>query len=343
MAIHDVAARFFEGRVHGSWVPGYLRRRGFGRAVQRQWQVGYAPGYGDALITHLRSAGYEDAAILAAGLARRSSRGVPADTFRDRVVLPIRSRGGTIIAFVGRAGLRAGPTVPRYLNSPATALYGKGDVLFGLWEARSALAGGAVPVLAEGPFDVIAIAQADHKRYAPVAPCGTALTARQVAALGSACALPGTDVLVAFDADCAGHRAAVTAFGLLSRCARRVLTVPLPPGQDPAQVLRERGPGGLAAVLADRRQPLADLVIDAEVGEWARWLSFAEGRIGALRAAAALIAALPPPEVGRQVSRLASRLDLDYETVTLAVLDALSVAPGEPSDRPDGRSRQPIG
>lgn len=331
MAIHDVAARFFEGQVHGSWVPGYLRRRGFGRGVQRQWQVGYAPADRDALSTHLRSFGYEDAEILAAGLARRTSRGALAGTFWDRVVLPIRSRGGTIIAFVGRAAQRAGPTVPKYLNSPATALYGKGDVLFGLWEARSALAGGALPVIAEGPFDVIAIAQAGRGRYAPVAPCGTALTPRQAAALASACALLATDVLVAFDADCAGRRAAVAAYGLLSPCARRVLTVTLPSGQDPAQVLRDEGPGGLAAVLNDQHQPLADLVIDAEVSEWARWLSFAEGRIGALRAAAPVIAALPPAEVGRQVSRLASKLDLDHETVTLAVLEAL---PGALVHRP---------
>jgi DNA primase len=324
MAIHDVAARFFECQVRGSWVPGYLTRRGFDRGAQLRWQVGYAPAGRDALATHLRAVGYQDGAILAAGLARRSTRGSLTDTFRDRAVLPIRSQGGTIVAFVGRAPERAAPAVPKYLNSPATALYGKGDVLFGLWESRSALSAGATPVLVEGPFDVIAIAEAGQGRYAPVAPCGTALTARQVLALDNACALRETDVLVAFDADHAGRRAAVAAYSLISPLARRVLAVTLPADQDPAQVLREDGPGRLARVLAGQRRPLADLVVDAEICEWARWLSFAEGRIGALRSAATVVAAMPPAEVGRQVSRLASRLDLDYETVTMAVLDALT-------------------
>jgi DNA primase len=98
--------------------------------------------------------------------------------------------------------------------------------------------------------------------------------------------------------------------------------VSFPAGQDAAQVLQARSPDALAALLSQTR-PLADLVIDAQVDRWDRWLQYAEGQIRALRAAAPLIAAMPPKDVARQVARLAERLGLDHSIVTGAVTDAL--------------------
>lgn len=324
MAIHDVALRFFREQLAGSWVPGYLAGRGFDSGVQQQWQAGRAPTGWDTLTRHLRAAHYPDSLIEAAGLARRSRHGQLVDTFRDRAILPIRAGHGAVVAFIGRAAPQAAPEVPKYLNSPTTPLYGKRAVLFGLWEARPALAAGAVPVIAEGPLDVIAIAIAGRGRYASVSPCGTALTSQQVAALGRTCDLSGREVMVAFDADHAGRRAAVASYQRLSRLGAITTTVTFPAGRDPAQVLRDHGPSILAAALAQRRQPLADLVIDAEADNWRRWLSYPEGQIGALRAAARVIAAMQPADVGRQVSRLADWLALDHATVTTAVTDALT-------------------
>ena len=246
------------------------------------------------------------------------------DTFRDRVMFPIRSARGTIVAFIGRAPEHADPAIPKYLNSPRTALYEKGQVLFGLWEGRDALTAGAAPVIVEGPLDAIAVSAAGHGQFAAVAPCGTALTAAQIAALNRAAGLRETGVLIAFDADDAGRRAAVSAYRLLIPVTEKTAAVTLPPGSDPAQVLRDHGPAALAAILTNRVLPLADLVIDAEVDQWTSWLCFAEGRFNALRASAPLIAAMPPSDVARQVGRLAGRLDLDHATVTEAVTDALS-------------------
>ena len=322
--VHESAARFFRGRLPRSWVPGYLAGRGFGPAVQQHWQAGYAPAGWDSLTRHLRTLSYTDTVIEAAGLARRSRRGTLTDTFRDRAILPIRSHEGNIVAFIGRAPEHAAPGVPKYLNSPSTILYDKSDVLFGLWEARGAIASGARPVIVEGPFDAIAVSAACPGRYAGLAPCGTALTARHAAALNGAAGAHAADVLVAFDSDQAGHRAAVKAYHLLSPFADRAEAVIFPAGQDPAQILRGHGPAALAEMLANRSQPLADLVIDAEVAQWNRWLKHAEGQIHALRAAAPLIAAMPPDHVGRQVARLAYRLGLDYAIVTEAVTDAVT-------------------
>jgi len=138
--VHFLAARFFRASMRGSWVPGYLAGRGFGAGVQERWRAGYAPASWNALTLRLRGAGYPDRLIEAAGLARRSRRGSLTDTFRDRAMLPIRSADGVIVAFTGRAPGHADPDVPRYLNSPGTALYSKAEVLFGLWESKGALA-----------------------------------------------------------------------------------------------------------------------------------------------------------------------------------------------------------
>jgi DNA primase len=331
------AARFFCERLASSWVPGYLSSRGFGTATQHHWEAGYAPGGWDTLIRHLRALGYPAAVIQAAGLAHRSARGTLIDTFRDRAMLPIRDTAGTIVAFIGRAPDGGRPGVPKYLNSPSTGLYRKRGVLFGLWQARNLLRNGAMPVIVEGPFDAIAVTAAGPGRYAAVAPCGTALTGQQIAALTRMCDLRATGVLVAFDPDPAGRTAAIAAYHLLSPLTGTLMAAALPGGQDPAAILRDHGADGLARALADSARPLADLVIDAEIDGWSRWLRYAEGRINALRGAAPLVAAMPSAHVARQVARLADRLGLDHATVTAAVADALQDLPASDLRAPQPR------
>ena len=142
-------------------------------------------------------------------------------------------------------------------------------------------------------------------------------------AISRAADLLATGVLVAFDPDQAGHRAAVRAYHVLSQLTVRATTAKLPPGQDPARILREDGPYGLAAILGSQTRPLADLVIDEELEKWSRWLQYADGCFNALRAAAPIVAALPPTDVARQVGRLSDQLGLDHATVTDAVTSAL--------------------
>lgn len=321
--VHEAAAQFFRSQLSGSWVPDYLNTRNFGPAIQQQWQAGYAPARWDALTSVLRSGGYPDTLLEAAGLARKSRRGTLIDTFRDRAMLPIHDAGGTIVAFIGRARPSASD-VPKYLNSPRTSLYDKSSVLFGLCQGRAALANRAKPVITEGPFDAIAVSAAEPTRYAGLAPCGTALTTDQLQSLDEVAGLRETGVLIAFDPDGAGRRAAVKAYHLLSPLTQRAEAVIFPEGRDPAQTLKDHGRSALADVLAGRVRPLADLAIEAKVAQWDRWLKYPEGQIHALRAAAPLIAALPPEQVGHQIARLARRLGLDYPTVTEAVTDALT-------------------
>jgi DNA primase len=272
------------------------------------------------LTAHLRDLGYGDAAIQAAGLARRTRRGALVDFFRDRAMFGIRWPDGTVAGFTGRARPGGGRAGPVYLNSRTTGLYRKGSLLFGLYEGRRALAAGARPVLVEGPLDAIAVSAAGS--YAGVSPCGTALTPAQVTLLARTCDLRRTGVVVAFDADPAGRRAAVRAYHLLRGVTDHAVAGVLPAGQDPAGFRRERGGRALARRL-DSGVPLVDLVVDETVAPFERWLAFPDGKFAALHAAAPLVAGLPSGQVARQVVRVACRLGLSYAEVTDAVTGAL--------------------
>ncbi len=317
---------FYLDHLAGSWVPGYLASRGLTAESLEHWRIGYAPEGRDTLIRHLRAAGYADPLIQAAGLARPAppERGPLTDLFRDRAMVPIRSPRGAIIAFIGRAAPGARSDSPKYLNSPTSPQYTKKETLFGLWEAREPLASGARLVIVEGPLDAVAVAQASGNtgRYAPVAPCGSTLSPAQAGALAQAADLSSTSVLVAFDADKAGRRAAASAYRRLSPFAAGTEILTMPPGYDPARLLSDRGQATLAYALDHCRRPLADLVTDAETAKWTRSLKFAEAQVTALRAIAPVIAAMPSHDVARQVSRLSAHLGLDHTLVTEAVTEA---------------------
>ena len=338
--LNVLAARFFRYRLPGSWVPEYLQARGFGPAIQDWWQAGYAPAGWNALTRHLRAMGWADEVIEQAGLARRSRRGNLFDVFRDRVMLPVSSPAGTIAGFIGRASDHAPAGAPKYLNSPRTCLYNKSALLFGLWEAREPLAAGATPVIVEGPLDAMAVTADGRGRFAGVAPCGTALTTRHLAALAVASHLGDSGVLVAFDSDPAGQRAAVRAYHLLCPLTEKTVAAGFQPGQDPARVHADSGPRALYETLGEHTHPLADVVIDSELQRWERWLKYAEGQVNALRATAPIIAAMPPAHVGRQVARLATRLGMTHGAVTAAVTDALTDRYDAPGGAP-GSTRSP--
>lgn len=239
-------------------------------------------------------------------------------------MLPVTTPDGVIAGFIGRASDYAPSDMPKYLNSPRTCLYDKSALLFGLYEARRLFAGGASPVLVEGPLDAMAVTTAGDGFLAGVAPCGTALSKRHLAALAGAADLRSTGALVAFDADPAGQRAAIRAYHLLCPLAEKIEAAQFQPGQDPARFHADNGGRNLYDLLARRTHPLADVVIDHELQRWERWLKYPEGQVNALRAAAPIIAAMPPDHVGRQVARLAIRLSMTDAAVTEAVTDALS-------------------
>lgn len=296
----QAAERFYLSRLSHSWVPGYLATRGLSQAAVARWRIGYAPAGWTTLIGHLLRLGHDQDVIVAAGLARPSRRGTLIDSFRDRVMLTIHDEQGGIVGFIGRArpGARAG--TPKYLNSPDSPAYRKGDVLFGLHEARSQLAHGATPVLAEGPFDAIAVTAAGAQQYAGLAPCGTAFTHRQAAALARVADLRQSGVLVALDGDRAGQTGAIKAYEILHPYTDKTVAVILPSDGDPAGILQASGPAALCAAL-QRTESLATAVIDAHIDQWSGRLDYAEGQLTAMRSAAARIAQLLAPEAAKAI------------------------------------------
>lgn len=331
-AMHTEAHRFFHARLPTGWAPDYLAARGFSAEVQDTWEIGFAPASGHALVDHLRALGHSHDAIVLAGLARRHPEG-PRDMFRDRLMLPIRDPGGALVGFIGRRGEHG--RGPKYLNSPETPLFRKSALLFGLYEARDALAAGARPVIVEGPLDAIAVNLAAPHTHAAVAPCGVQLSALQVSALAETADLAQAGVLVALDGDAAGRDAAVRAWTVLGHLPGRLDAVLLPDGRDPADLLRSAGPEAVRSALA-AETPLADLVVDARIRRMGR-LAFDGQRWAAARAGAEVIARLPADQIARQVVRLAGRLSIDPAIVTLAVASEISPVPALPAadqDRP---------
>ena len=314
------AHAFYTGQLAGSWAPGYLHARGITAAAIQDWHIGYAPAGWTALTSHLRSLGHHDDAIQAAGLATRSSRGTLIDRFRDRIMLPVHDAAGMLAGFTGRAHPDAGPDTPKYLNSPQTATYKKSHLLFGLYQARPDLARGAIPVIVEGAFDAIAVSIADPGRHAGLAPCGTALTSQQAAQLSQAADLPRTGILVAFDSDTAGRKAAIRAHGILRPLTGKLQSVTLD-AKDPAETLQRDGPAALRIILREHRQPLSALLIDASIEQWGRRLDDTSGPLLAMRSAASLIASLLPNDTASQIYDITAGRELQTTDDLLRPVD----------------------
>ncbi|ESZ18783.1 DNA primase [Mesorhizobium sp. L48C026A00] len=261
--VMEMATVFFQERLQGpegAKARAYLRDRGLTPATQQSFRLGYAPDSRNALKEHLAAKGVPKADIEACGLVRHGDD-VPVsyDWFRDRIMFPIPDSRGKIIAFGGRA--LAADALAKYMNSPDTELFHKGNVLYNFARARQALGKGALAkggtvIAVEGYMDVIALAQAGFENV--VAPLGTALTENQLELLWR---MAGEPVLC-FDGDQAGLKAAWRAADMALpavQAGRSVRFALLPEGKDPDDLVKAEGPDAFGAVLSEAR-PLADLL-----------------------------------------------------------------------------------
>jgi DNA primase len=256
--VMEMATAFFQERLQGpegAKARAYLRDRGLTPATQQSFRLGFAPDSRNALKEHLAAKGVPKADIEACGLVRHGDDiPVSYDWFRDRIMFPIPDSRGKIIAFGGRA--LAPDALAKYMNSPDTELFHKGNVLYNFARARKALAKGGTVIAVEGYMDVIALAQAGFENV--VAPLGTALTENQLELLWRMAPEP----MLCFDGDKAGLKAAWRAADMAlpsvqaGRSARFAL---LPEGKDPDDLVKAEGPDAFRRVLAEAR-PLVDLL-----------------------------------------------------------------------------------
>ena len=264
--LHDVmelAAKFFADTLasrNGAKARGYLGDRGLSPATQLQFRIGYAPPDRFALKEHLGALGIPTEDMVEAGLLIGGADiPVPYDRFRDRVMFPITDQRGRVIAFGGRALEKDVPA--KYLNSPETPLFHKGDNLYNLATARAAAHKGANLVVVEGYVDVIAMVTSGFA--ATVAPLGTALTENQLALLWKMADEP----ILCFDGDKAGQKAAWRAADLALphlQPGKSLRFALLPEGQDPDDLARAGGRAAIEEVISAAR-PLADVVWSREI------------------------------------------------------------------------------
>lgn len=219
----------------------YMAERGFGDETLEAFGIGYAPNTWDAMTRRLRAKGFSDAELSDAGLVSPSTRGGVYDRFRGRIIIPIRDVSGRAIGLGGR--IMPDAEGPKYLNSPATALFDKSRTLYGIDRAKGAIRREKLAVIVEGYTDVMAAHQAGFANV--VASLGTALTAGQVELANRY----ADAVALAYDVDIAGE--AATQRGLLTELGpvvSKVRVIRIPAGKDPDELIRTDPDGWRAAV-----------------------------------------------------------------------------------------------
>jgi len=261
--VMELAAKFFADTLasrNGAKARGYLADRAILPQTQLQFRLGYAPPDRFGLKEYLGAQGIPVEDMVEVGLLVTGENApVPFDRFRDRVMFPITDARGRVIAFGGRALEKDVPA--KYLNSPETPLFHKGDNLYNLASARQAAHNGAQLIVVEGYVDVIAMVTSGFA--GAVAPLGTALTENQLALLWKMADEP----ILCFDGDRAGQKAAYRAADIAlphlkpDKSLRFAL---LPEGQDPDDLARSGGRGAIEEVISATR-PLADVLWSREI------------------------------------------------------------------------------
>jgi DNA primase len=261
--VMELAAKFFADTLAsrtGAKARGYLGDRAISPGTQLQFRLGYASAERFALKEHLGAQGIPVGDMIEAGLlVAGDDIPVPYDRFRDRVMFPITDLRGRVIAFGGRALEK--DVAAKYLNSPETPLFHKGDNLYNHPVARTAAHNGASLVVVEGYVDVIAMVTAGFA--GTVAPLGTALTENQLALLWKMADEP----ILCFDGDRAGQKAAFRAADLALphlKPGKSLRFALLPEGQDPDDLARSGGRGAIEEVISASR-PLAEMIWSREI------------------------------------------------------------------------------
>ena len=233
-----------EGRSIGL---SYFRERGFNDRTIEKFELGYALNQWDDLIKNALSKGYSDAMLEKSGLMIKRDDGKKYDRFRGRVIFPVHNLSGKVIAFGARI-LTKEKDQPKYINSPETDIYHKGQVLYGMFQAKNAIRREAFCYLVEGYTDVISLHQADIDNV--VASSGTALTEDQIKLMRRFT----ENVTVLYDGDAAGIKAALRGVDLVLKGGLNVRIVLLPDGEDPDSFSRKKGSTELKQYLKDHTQ-----------------------------------------------------------------------------------------
>ena len=236
---NEVAAKFFTEQLLSSEegldiaLP-YFTQRGVRSEAIQTFGLGYSPGDRRALAKYVEAHGYDMDSFVATGLLYAPSEGRPsADRYHERVIFPIYNVGGRIVGFGGRT-MRKADKIAKYINSPESIIYDKSRELYGLYQAKRAIAKLDQSIIVEGYLDVIAMHQVGIENV--VATSGTALTENQIQLLRRF----SRNVLVLFDGDEAGVKAALRSIDMLLAEGMQIKLLVLPDGEDPDEFVSKR-------------------------------------------------------------------------------------------------------
>jgi len=308
----------------------YLEKRGYGdMAFLKGFGLGYAPGGWSGLLRYLERAGYRGVVAEKAGLVSRGERGYY-DRFRERLIFPITDIRERVIGFGGRA---LGERGPKYLNSPETELFRKGETLFGLSQARAAIKERGFAIVVEGYFDLLAMHAAGFTNT--VATLGTALTKGHVRILRGY----AESVYTLFDADEAGVKAALRSMDIFLEEEMRCRVVTLAGAKDPDEFLRDHGPGEMKKAL-EEAVPLMEFFLNSL--ESSHDISTAEGKAAFFGRAIEYVSRIRNvAERDHYASYLASLLQMRPSSVYEALRGRAGGGAGRAMGRPSTKSVRP--
>ncbi len=215
----------------------YLEKRGLSKSVIQRFRIGYAP-HGNSLRGNLQKMGLNEQLLVNVGLLIQRDDGL-IDYFRDRIIFPIFSVSGKVIGFGGRV---LDDSEPKYLNSPDSPIFRKGDSLYGIFQAKAYIRE-QPPILVEGNFDLLSLVNQGFNNC--VAPLGTALTQGQVELVRRY----NRQIILCFDGDEAGQKACRRSLAIFLRAGVDPLVVVLPPGEDPDSFVRKNGREGFLSLI----------------------------------------------------------------------------------------------
>jgi len=236
MIVSAYAAKFFheslldteEGKNIGL---SYFKERGFSNETIKKFELGYSPDQWEAFSAQALKEGYQQQYLEETGLSMKRDNGTLYDRYRGRVMFPIHSFTGRVIAFGGRT-LKTDKNVPKYVNSPESLIYHKSNVLYGLHFAKKAIRDEDNCYLVEGYADVISVHQAGIENV--VASSGTSLTVEQIRLIGRLT----KNITILYDGDAAGIKASLRGLDMILEEGLNVKTVLFPDGHDPDSYVR---------------------------------------------------------------------------------------------------------
>jgi DNA primase len=252
MIVTGYAAKFFheslldtdEGKNIGL---SYFKERGFSKETITKFELGYSPDQWEAFTGQALKDGYQQEFLEESGLSVKRDNGSLYDRYRGRVMFPIHSFSGRVIAFGGRT-LKSDKNVPKYVNSPESEIYHKSSVLYGLYFAKKAIREEDNCYLAEGYADVISVHQAGIENV--VASSGTSLTVDQIRLIGRLT----KNITILYDGDAAGIKASLRGLDMILEEGLNVKVVLFPDGHDPDSYVRKVGTSAFKKYIEDTKK-----------------------------------------------------------------------------------------